>query len=266
MNTKRYQAAEAFARSLRTGELAASRLVADHLAEDVVLAGMGPEVRGRAKVLERITGQWPMTPALGRGNWSTPQPEGDGLRITADFSALGAAPRDFSLTFGFDADDRIVLATQKSAFPSTPQKFDRIPDHVRSPIDRALANGTPLVLSYVDDLGYPSVSLRGSIQVYGDLQLCAWLRDANSGLVRAVNAGRPLGLLYRDSSTRSTFLIRARGRLDDDPAVREQVFNLAPEVEQTHDVARKGAALIIDVERITGTSPQGAILVEPPGS
>jgi hypothetical protein len=94
------------------------------------------------------------------------------------------------------------------------------------------------------------------------LQLCAWLRDAESGLVRAVKAGRPLGLLYRDSSTRSTFVIRARGRIEDDPQVRERIFDRSPEVEQRHDLGRKGAALIIDVERITGTSPQGAILVE----
>lgn len=120
-----------------------------------------------------------------------------------------------------------------------------------------------MVLSYVDDDGYPALSLRGSVQVWTPTSLCAWIRDARSGLVRAVRAGRPLGLLYRDSATRTTLVIRGRGSIAEDEVTRERVFRCVPEVEQTHDVARRGAALIIAVERIGGTHPRGNLLIEP---
>jgi hypothetical protein len=120
-----------------------------------------------------------------------------------------------------------------------------------------------MVLAYVDDQGAPSLSLRGSVQVWSDTELCAWLRDAASGLVRAVNAGRPLSLLYRDSATRTTLVIKGRGTIAADAGTRSRVYRLAPEVEQTHDVARRGAALLIRVERIAGTHPDGPVLIEP---
>lgn len=63
-------------------------------------------------------------------------------------------------------------------------------------------------------------------------------------------------------------LIRARqpacrcvpfARNDEDG--RRRVFDMAPEVEQRHDTAMTGAAVIIDVSTIDGTSPKGPVLV-----
>jgi hypothetical protein len=42
------------------------------------------------------------------------------------------------------------------------------------------------------------------------------------------------------------------------------VFDLMPEVEQKHDPGHIGAALIIDVERLTGTTPRGAVRMQAP--
>ena len=39
-------------------------------------------------------------------------------------------------------------------------------------------------------------------------------------------------------------------------------YELVPEVEQTHDPAMNGAAIVFRVERITGTYPLGPVLVE----
>ena len=62
-------------------------------------------------------------------------------------------------------------------------------------------------------------------------------------------------------------LVRAgeqcRGHVETDPAVRERVYQLAPEVEQNHDTARKGAALIIDVSSLGGSTVRGMVRVAP---
>jgi hypothetical protein len=259
----RLDIAEAFARSLRTTAKSALETLARHLAPDVVYATAGIEIRGREEVIDRMGRQWPLSPVLAKGRWGSAEPSDDGVRIEASFLTLGAAPRNYSLDFAFDDEHRLLRVIERFDFPTRATKSTRITAPVRSAIDQALANATPIVLAYVDDEGAPSISLRGSVQVWSDTELCAWLRDAGSGLVRAVNAGRPLSLLYRDSGTRTTLLIKGRGTIAADTDTRDRVYRQVPEVEQTHDVERRGAALIIQVERIAGTHPDGPVLIEP---
>jgi hypothetical protein len=56
-------------------------------------------------------------------------------------------------------------------------------------------------------------------------------------------------------------MIRGRGKLVDDLKIRHQIFELSPEVEQRHDPAMAGAAVLVDVARIHGTSPKGPVSV-----
>ena len=258
----RLKAAEAFARSLRTAEKSAGEAVLPLLADYVVYSSNGVETQGHAQVLDRITRQWPFTPVLARGHWTFAVPTESGARIEATFDTVGAAPRNYSLDFRYDERDRLVRVDEDFTFSMQASRQTCIPAPIRSAIDRALANGTPMVLAYVDDEGAPSLSLRGSVQVWNDGELCAWLRDAASGLIRAVNAKRPLSLLYRDSSTRTTLVIRGRGTIVADPETREQIYRQIPEVEQTRR-AKRGAGLVIRIERIAGTHPSGPILIEP---
>jgi hypothetical protein len=259
----RLAAAEAFARSLRTAEKSAGEALRPRLAQGIVYSINGTETQGVDKVVDRLTRVFPFTPVMARGVWGYAASNEAGARIEASFDALGAAPRNYTLDFRFDDQDRIARVDEKYEFGGKPTAQKRIPAPIRSAIDRALANNTPMVLAYVDDAGAPSLSLRGSIQVWGDNELCAWLRDAKSGLVRAVEAGRPLSLLYRDSATRTTLVIKGRGRIAADAETRERIYLLTPEVEQTHDVERRGAALVIAIDRIAGTHPSGPVLVEP---
>jgi len=41
--------------------------------------------------------------------------------------------------------------------------------------------------------------------------------------------------------------------------VRDRVYKLSPEVEQNHDVAHRGAALIVDVTSVQGTTVRGPV-------
>lgn len=46
--------------------------------------------------------------------------------------------------------------------------------------------------------------------------------------------------------------------------VRERVLSLAPEVEQNHDPNRRGAALIIDITQLQGTTVRGMVRMSAP--
>lgn len=261
VSERRRAAVEAVVRSIRTAEYSAALLAAKFLAPNVVLNANGLEVTNRNAVIDRITGQWAFTPVLAQGEWSLPENVGENVRVSAEFPGLGAAPSDYSLTFWFDDSDLISRIDEKYSFKLTAEPVDHMPAHVRTAINRALANQTPMVLAYVDENGAPSLSLRGSVQVYSPTQLCLWVRNPRGGLIASIRAQRPLSFLYRNSPSRTTLTIRGRGKLVDDPEIRREIFDLSPEVEQRHDPAMAGAAVIVDVSRVQGTSPQGPVLV-----
>ncbi|MGO9454523.1 MAG: hypothetical protein ACLQDV_26275 [Candidatus Binataceae bacterium] len=70
-----------------------------------------------------------------------------------------------------------------------------------------------------------------------------------------------MSLLYRNSVTRTTLIIRGQGKVIDDQDGRRRIFDMAPEVEQRHDTAMTGAAVVIDASTINGTSPMGPVMV-----
>jgi hypothetical protein len=257
MTDQRTRAAEAFVQSLRTGERIASKYLDPHLADDVLLDTGREQVQGKAAVLERVSGVWPSTSIYYQGGWSEPQHDGDKLKVTGSFPALGAAPAGMNLTFSFDADDRISHIQQETIAAGAPQTLDEIPLHVRGQINGALANGTPVCVCYVDESGQPQQSLRGSTVVFSPTQLAIWLRSAEGGLNRALAHNDKLSVLYRDSKTRSTVIFQGRGRIATDEETRRRVYELTPEVEQFHDTGRKGAALVIDVTRMQAGGPRG---------
>lgn len=259
MGNKRVEAVEAYVKALRTGEHSAAEQAAKYLAKDVVLAGGRQDVVGYENVLGQITGQWPNTAVYIQGAWSGVEADGDRLKAGATFSGLGAAPASISLAFSFNAADEINRVEQEIK-PQTPAApTDVLPDFARSMVNSALANGTPMVVAYVDEVGRPNLSLRGSTSVFSDTQLAIWLRNAESGLVKALENNPNMSLLYRDQKSRSTLIFQGRGHIEADEAIRNRVFELSPEVEQNHDPARHGAALIVDLTRVLGGTAKGGV-------
>jgi hypothetical protein len=261
--SSRTQAAEAYIKALRTGEPSATQNASQYLADDVILATANDEITGHDNVLKRITGQWPLTPVFQHAGFSAVREEDGQVRADAEFPPFGAAPQKLSLTFSFNGSDKIkrIEQSQQAAPPQPPA--ETIPGFVRGIINGALANGTPIVVAYTDENGQPVLSLRGSTQVYSDTQLCIWVRNASGGIVSAMSGNNRVSLLYRDSKLRTTLIIQGRGHVEMDPAARERVYQLSPEVEQNHDPGHKGAALIIDVVSLGGTTVRGMVRVAP---
>jgi hypothetical protein len=257
----RLEAAEAVVRAMRTGERCFAAIAERHLADDATYVGAKGPFEGKAATLDRISGQWANTPVLAAGSWEIRSTNNGEVAAYAEFPGLGAAPKSLQLVFAFDSADRITRIVETIEAAPPPLAAASMSPAVRRRIDRALADGKPIVLSYVDDDGAPALSLRGSLVSYDDVTLCLWIRDAKSGLVRAIEAGRALSFLYRDSSTRTTLVGQGHGRIIDDPSLRRAIYDRTPEVEQRHDIALAGAAALIAIDSIRGTAPEGPILV-----
>jgi hypothetical protein len=254
--------AEAVVQALRTGEISAARTALAGVTSDVTMTSRGQTFSGKDGVLDRLAGLWPMMLALRSADW-TFENKGDAIIAHATFGSIGASPDSYDLAIGYDSAGLItkIVETFKQPAPSEPTQEMSLP--VRRRLNNALAEGKPITLSYVNDQGEPEISLRGSIQVFSGDQLSAWIRSATSGLVRAIEAGRPVSMLYRDPPTRTTLILKAVGRISKDEGERERVFNLSPEVEQRHDLPRAGAAAIFDIISIKGAAPEGPVNVVP---
>lgn len=260
----RVRAVEAYLKALRTGEASATVSAARHLAPDVVLTtvgahmwGNGPEeFTGYDHVVPMITGIGVMTGVYRTAPWSQPVVDDGKLSVSAQIGGLLASS---TLTFAFNDDDQIVRVEQVNKGGSPAPATDRMPEFVKALVNSALANNTPLIIAYTDDNGAPNLSMRGSTQAYSDTQLSMWVRHASGGMANALRKNPRMTLMYRDPPARANLTFEGRGHFESDPEVRDRVFDLMPEVEQKHDPGHVGAALIVDLDRVTGSTPRGAV-------
>jgi hypothetical protein len=133
---------------------------------------------------------------------------------------------------------------------------------MRLAVNGALVNRTPITVAYVDRIGQPHLSLRGTTQVFSEDQLAIWIRNAEGGLLSAIESNPRLTLLYRDPATRTTYQFYGRGRSDRADETADHVYSNSPEVERNLDPQRRGIAVIIDLDKVEGRDASGAILME----
>ena len=128
-------------------------------------------------------------------------------------------------------------------------------DEMKTAVNGALLNRTPIVFAYVDGDGQPSLSFRGSTQAYSDDQLAVWVRNPEGGLLAALAGNNRFSLLYRNPENRTTLQFKGQGRIDESEAVRQTVYTNSPEQEQASDKEQKGQAMIIDLDSVEGRVP-----------
>jgi hypothetical protein len=251
-----------YLKSLRSGEASAARLLAPHIADDAVARYGAQAVQGRDAVLARMSGKWPMTNTLRRAGWSEPAEQDGRLVVTAEYPPGIAMPRISRVVFSFSDRDQLTEVDHELVpFPDR-LAASEVPLVVRGLVNDALGNNTPMCLAYVTEDGEPVLSLRGSLQFHGARQVSAWIRNPKGGLVTAVQHNPKVALLYRDNDRLITMTIKGLAHVEADEAVRREVYDLMPEVEQTHDPARAGACLIIDIKTIQGLLSSGPLSVE----
>lgn len=219
------------------------------LADNAVFEAVGETLGGREAVAARLVRNEPHPLAWKRRD------DGDWVFEATPVPGSGGRGRIVSLAV---ENGRIVRVLQQNAplapVPAAPLKLD---EPLKARFNGALAGKHPMSLAYVDADGRPHLSLRGSLKTFGDDALALWVRNPATGLALAVRANPAVALLYRNEETRSTYQIEGRARVADDEATREVVFSAAPAIEQAHDFARLGVAVVIHLDRVEGYAGLG---------
>lgn len=127
-------------------------------------------------------------------------------------------------------------------------------DDMRARLATALADGYPVVAATVDDDGQPKLAFFGSTHVHSPDQLAFWVRDPEGGTVRRLRERPRISFLYRHGPDRVRWVFEGRARVVDraDGETRDRVYEAIPELEQLMDGERKGAAIVVDLDRVTG--------------
>lgn len=147
--------------------------------------------------------------------------------------------------------------------PPTPETLTelKIIDELKQKIAAAyVPNDWPLMVAYVDEQGRPGMSYRGSLVVVSDTQLGFWARNAEGGTASAIAKNPNVTVVYREPSPdhgRSTAVVTFRGKARDASSEKERdaVWETMPQRERDADAEKKGTAIIVDLESITGFMP-----------
>jgi hypothetical protein len=129
-------------------------------------------------------------------------------------------------------------------------------EELRDIVNGALVAGNPMLLAVVTADGKPRLSFRGSVQTHGAGGLGFWARKAEGETMEGIRANADVALMYRDPGKRIILQFGGRARLAQG-AERDAVYEAAPEPEQRADADRKGAGVVIDLERVEGIMGMG---------
>ena len=124
-------------------------------------------------------------------------------------------------------------------------------DELKGLINTALTERTPMVVASVDAEGKPRLTFRGSLQAFSDDQVGFWARNPEGGTMDNITANPHVAMMMRNPDTRVVLQLMGRARRVEG-AERERVYANAPEFEQRADAEKKGAAVIVDIDRVEG--------------
>jgi hypothetical protein len=234
--------------------------VAGYLAGDVVVETNFGRAEGVQAVLALL--REPRTAGLlaAGPHWAEPTENGDTVTVTAQLPATAPfAGVEFAFTFTSGKISRVEQQTLPAA-PVPPSEL-RLTDEIKSAVNGALDNQTPMMIAYTDEAGEIHLSFRGTIQAYSDDQLALWARDPEGGLPRHIAARPKVTLFYHDPKTRTTYTFYGRAWIADDPDTRIVVFEDSHLREQQMDFRRRGVAIVVDLDRVEGRTPSGRLLM-----
>jgi hypothetical protein len=250
-------AVSAWTRATTTPDEAAAILL-PVLSPDVTAAlptgeAQGPEAVAAAAASPRLM------QAMDGATWSEVSVDADVVRTRATAPA-GAVIG--GLDVAFTVSDGRVTRVEETVVPAAPPDEQPVSllGAVADVLDDALAKGVPVVVAYVQPDGQPSLSLRGSVKVHSDHEIQVWVRKAEGGLAGALESGHDrVTFWYRNGPERSTLLIKGRGRVVADPALRRAVYDSTVEPERRADAQYRGVAVLVEVHRVEGRLPGGGV-------
>ena len=128
-------------------------------------------------------------------------------------------------------------------------------DQMKELVDNALANGCPCVLASVSGDGEPDIGYKGSMMVFDNESLAYWERTKRVHMKNVKENPRVI-VLFRDAKTKAAWRFHGTATMHESGPIRDQVMARTVKDELDKDPERKGAAVVIRLDKITNMGAQ----------
>jgi general stress protein 26 len=128
-------------------------------------------------------------------------------------------------------------------------------DQMKDLINNALENGCPCVLATAAPDGEPDIGFKGSMMVFDDESLAYWERTKRQHL-KNITANPKVVVLFRDGKSKAAWRFHGQAEVHEAGAVRDQVMARTVPAELEKDPERKGAAVVIKLDKVTNMGGQ----------
>ena len=128
-------------------------------------------------------------------------------------------------------------------------------DQMKDLVDNALGNGSPCILATVSGDGEPDIGFKGSMMVFDNESLAYWERTRRVHL-KNVKENPKVIVLFRDAKTKAAWRFHGTATALEDGPIRDQVMARTVKDELDKDPERKGAAVVIRLDKITNMGGQ----------
>ena len=130
-----------------------------------------------------------------------------------------------------------------------------ISDQMKELIDNALANGSPCILATVSADGEPDIGYKGSMMVFDNESLAYWERTKRVHMKNVKENPRVI-VLFRDAKTKAAWRFHGTATVHESGQIRDQVMARTVKDELDKDPERKGAEVVIRLDKITNMGGQ----------
>lgn len=130
-----------------------------------------------------------------------------------------------------------------------------ISDQMKELIDNALANGSPCILATVSADGEPDIGYKGSMMVFDNESLAYWERTKRVHMKNVKENPRVI-VLFRDAKTKAAWRFHGTATMHESGPIRDHVMARTVKDELDKDPERKGAAVVIRLDKITNMGGQ----------
>ena len=131
----------------------------------------------------------------------------------------------------------------------------KILDQMSELINPALENGCPCILATASADGEPDIGFKGSMMVFDDESLAYWERTKRQHL-KNITANPKVVVLFRDAKTKVAWRFHGVATVHESGPVRDQVMARTVPAELEKDPERKGAGVVIRLDKITNMGGQ----------
>ncbi len=116
-------------------------------------------------------------------------------------------------------------------------------------IEAARTDGTPCIVATQGADGVPDIGLKGSMVVFDSEHLAYWERVRGQHYEN-LRSGSGIAVMYFNRDRGKLLRAFGHGVLHEDGPIREQIMARTPQAELDMDPERKGAGVLIRVDRL----------------